>query len=417
MSIESAKARVPSLVALSLACALAGFACNDSTSGGADDLGLDPDASMEDLTVSDAGPEAGITAPGCVPAMPPPDTRAASSVPCGGSVSEPPCLIGQLLATPDLSAFGRLWELARTCETGAERTALFALDIIASEGSLLAPVNAATEEWLGERNIDLDVAEMQLEAGGCDAVEADFGFVAQLFLHHVAIGRLSAEELRAAPGGDVPTALNFDADRRAVSSVTLNFDASACDGMGAFSVLTRDGERRFGRLVATDIAVTVDNGDDGKIIHAIDRVLEPPSVLTLLDDLGLGDFANAARAATTETTVPLADQLTGITSNVTVFAVRDEDLDVGANPSGAALDALLRRHIVSEFSPRLDRGLRGFELPSQLDTLAGTTLRITRDGETVLINGGSAALGATVIQTDLVAANGTIHVIDRPLPE
>jgi uncharacterized surface protein with fasciclin (FAS1) repeats len=129
------------------------------------------------------------------------------------------------------------------------------------------------------------------------------------------------------------------------------------------------------------------------------------------------DIVETAVAAGSFTTLVSAVQAADLVDALkgegpfTVFAPTDEAF--AALPAGAldglladipALSDVLLYHVV----PGKVMAADVVELTSAT-TLQGSDLTITVEGDKVMIN------GATVVQTDIVASNGVIHVIDAVL--
>lgn len=125
-----------------------------------------------------------------------------------------------------------------------------------------------------------------------------------------------------------------------------------------------------------------------------------------------GDFTTLAAALEA---ADLVDTLKG-EGPFTVFAPTDEAFEAALADLGLTADELLADtetltsiltyHVVEGEVPAADVvGLDGEEV----DTVNGATVTISVDGETVMVN------DATVVQPDVFASNGVIHVIDTVL--
>ncbi len=150
-------------------------------------------------------------------------------------------------------------------------------------------------------------------------------------------------------------------------------------------------------IVATDVRTT--NG----IVHVIDQVLLPPSILDLAGIAGLGSLANALAVAP----APNPGDLLGVLSGdgpFTVFAPTDAAFAAAPAVSGADLANVLLYHVVdtSVTSPVLAGDLEDGEVPTAL----GGTDTITVDTTAGTVEGANLAL------TDVNGTNGTVHVID-----
>lgn len=186
--------------------------------------------------------------------------------------------------------------------------------------------------------------------------------------------------------------------------------------------LTRSGNNVFingrTRVVTADVAAS--NGT----IHAIDRVLLPPS-----QSIAQIVVASATRATNPEFTFllqalqrPAASAILAAagnnTANVTVFAPTDAAFRalLGTSPlssvSDADLTAILSRHVIGTgrvFSSDL--------APGSVTTLGGpVTIAAAASGGGFTVRGGSgtaANIGNTPATVDLLATNGVVHVIDQ----
>ncbi len=159
------------------------------------------------------------------------------------------------------------------------------------------------------------------------------------------------------------------------------------------------------RLLATDVPF------NGGVVHVIDRVLMPET--RSIDEVVAGDERLSLLTAALQQS-GLAEQLGASNEGPwTLFAPTDEAfeslpdgvLDELLAPQGrSALIAVLAGHVVPG---RLFRG----ELPGAKSarSLSSSTIDLAvRDGRI-------SASGAQIVQADLQAANGVIHLIDRVL--
>jgi transforming growth factor-beta-induced protein len=158
------------------------------------------------------------------------------------------------------------------------------------------------------------------------------------------------------------------------------------------------------RVLQTDI------GADNGTIHVVEQVMFPAGfacIATVAQRAGQFDTLLAAAEA-----AGLKDALS-VQGPFTVFAPTDEAF--AALPEGtvenllqpenrAELERLLQHHIVSGRLPA-DEVLAS----ESLETLAGTTLQVTLNGEQAQIG------GADIKATNVMAGNGVIHVIDAVL--
>ena len=112
----------------------------------------------------------------------------------------------------------------------------------------------------------------------------------------------------------------------------------------------------------------------------------------------------------------LAESLSG-DGPFTVFAPTDEAF--AALPEGT-LDALLKPANRDQLAAILTYHVVPAEVmaadvtPGEVTTVNGATFMVSTDGGSVVLTDGEGN-GATVTQTDIVASNGVIHVIDSVL--
>ncbi|MDX1664926.1 MAG: fasciclin domain-containing protein, partial [Candidatus Promineifilaceae bacterium] len=167
-------------------------------------------------------------------------------------------------------------------------------------------------------------------------------------------------------------------------------------------------------MVNNAAVVTADIQASNGIIHVIDSVLIPPS---MMEAEGPGDIVTVASEAGQFETLLAAAEAAGLVETLqgegpfTVFAPRDAAFE--ALPEGtldalladpAALEQVLLYHVVPGEVPAADV----VDLESATTAL-GEEVEINVDGDTVMVN------DATVVATDIEAGNGVIHVIDSVL--
>lgn len=211
--------------------------------------------------------------------------------------------------------------------------------------------------------------------------------------YHVLTSTISASQIAVATNSEVPTLAGISAF---VSRPTASSGVSINNA----------------RVVTADVAA--DNG----IIHIIDRVLLPPTQNLLEIAQGNPDFtylvAAATRAASAEPVVVAA--LTSSTDAYTVFAPTNAAFiaagfatiaDINA-ADPATLAAIILYHVVPgrAFSTILTSG--------SVDAASGGALDVTVT-DSVTITGNSNTQASNVVQADIHATNGVVHVIDRVL--
>jgi uncharacterized surface protein with fasciclin (FAS1) repeats len=259
--------------------------------------------------------------------------------------------------------------------------------------TLLAAVEAAglAETLSGEGPFTVfaptDDAFAALPEGTIDALLADpSGVLTDILLYHVVEGAVLAEDVVA-----LSRAATVQGEE---ISIRVTPGGVVLNGIALVTV--------------TDIAAA--NG----VIHVIDAVIVPPSILAAT----LPSIAEAATEAGSFTTLLAAVEAAGLTETLagpgffTVFAPTDEAF--AALPAGTvdalladteALTAILLYHVV-------DGTIYAEEVVTleSLTTLQGQdiTIEVTDDG--VILNG-----TVKIVTTDIVANNGIIHVIDAVL--
>ena len=286
--------------------------------------------------------------------------------------------------------------------------------------TVFAPTDAAFEAKAAELGIPLDDLISDLIA--------DPALLKDVLLYHVVSGNVPAADVLGLNGQDVTT-LSGE-----TWTVVVNGDA----------VSIEDG---FGRMVnVTAVDVPASNG----VIHVLDSVLDgalpdfdtgdqelEPSATdampytesfdgaanqTIVEDLlAAGSFTTLAKLVTT---ADLGETLSG-PGPFTVFAPTDAAFEAVAADLGVNVDDLLNTlandpallkdvllyHVVSGKVPAADVvGLNG----QDVTTLSGESWTVVVDGENVTIKDGYGRV-ANVVDVDLAASNGVIHVVDRVL--
>ncbi|MCB0155731.1 MAG: fasciclin domain-containing protein, partial [Anaerolineae bacterium] len=239
-----------------------------------------------------------------------------------------------------------------------------------------------------------DEAFAALPEGTLDSLLADPEALTQVLLYHVVAGEV--------PAADVVSLTSADTVEGQPVSISVDGEAVMVGGAN---------------VIQTDVMAS--NG----IIHVIDAVLLPPSddsammdEETMMEETG-PDVVDVAVADGRFTTLATALEAAGLIDTLkgegpfTVFAPTDEAF--AALPEGTldslladipALTNVLLYHVVAGEVP----AATVVTLPSA-DTVLGQPVSITVEGESVKVN------EANVIQTDVMASNGIIHVIDAVL--
>jgi uncharacterized surface protein with fasciclin (FAS1) repeats len=148
--------------------------------------------------------------------------------------------------------------------------------------------------------------------------------------------------------------------------------------------------------------------------EGLEMIVKVTGILTLSELIANADDLNTLRALIE------ADGLSDALSNrtappITLFAPTDEAFAtafdaLGLEP-GALLDApdLLTSILGYHISPQIVVSADA-NLITTIPTLEGTDIQLSVDGNTMVLNG-----GAHVIQGDILASNGVIHIIDALL--
>ncbi len=224
-----------------------------------------------------------------------------------------------------------------------------------------------------------DEAFAALPEGVLDDLLADPEALSEILLYHVVADELLAEDVLA------ESALT-----------TVQGDDISVDG--ATATLN-------GTVAITQTDILASNG----VIHVIDAVLIPPAEeLQSIVEIALGN-PDLSTLVTAVQAAGLVDALQG-DGPFTVFAPTNEAFaalpegvldDLLADPE--ALSEILLYHVVAD------------ELLAE-DVLAESALT-TVQGDDISVDGATATLNGTVAitQTDILASNGVIHVIDAVL--
>ncbi len=246
--------------------------------------------------------------------------------------------------------------------------------------TVLAPTKAAFDALLTE----LGITEQ--------ALFANRPLLQAVLAQHVLVGRIARADI--APGRAVePLGDGF-----------LKIDISGDD------LVITDGRNRTARVQATDITAT--NG----LVHVIDRVLLPADrhlYEVVQAEGGLGRLA-AALAAT-----GLSTALSG-PGPFTLFAPTDAAFDALAaqlalTPTQLLADVPLLTRVLAYHL--VDARVLRAEVPLgvPVTTRLGRTFTVSAGMDARLRVTDECGCTATVVRTDLLGANGVIHVIDKVL--
>ncbi|WP_426196513.1 fasciclin domain-containing protein [Massilia sp. DWR3-1-1] len=220
--------------------------------------------------------------------------------------------------------------------------------------------------------------------------------LANILNYHLLAGTRNSAELRSA-GASLATAYRFDG-----AAARLGLNASS-------GVVLTDAVLATATVTAAD--VRADNG----VIHAVDKVLVPPGVLTVVQMAQANPASFSALVAAIVAT-DLAPAL-GASGPFTVFAPTNSAF--AAAPTGlstAQVRSVLLYHVVAG---QVLAAAIPFDTPVptlNTSTLGGATV----PAQTLVINRNltitdSSASAAPILATDVRASNGVIHVIGKVL--
>ncbi|WP_299800879.1 fasciclin domain-containing protein [uncultured Maribacter sp.] len=200
------------------------------------------------------------------------------------------------------------------------------------------------------------------------------------------------------------------ANAASLSNTYFNTAATNVDGDNlSIYVNVDDGVTLNGTstVAAADIVAT--NG----IIHAVDMVIDLPSVVTFATaDPNFSSLVGALTAEGQPDFVSILSTDTGTDpAPFTVFAPTNGAFaELAAVPSGDVLTAVLNHHVIAGANIVSGDLTNGLVSPA---TLEGDTLTFTIDGDgNVTITDGSGNSEIGIIAVDVQANNGVIHAID-----
>ena len=270
------------------------------------------------------------------------------------------------------------------------------VDALSADGdfTVFAPTNGAFNTALTELGLS------------ADQLLANTDLLTDVLLYHVVAGEYRAADILAA---DLPLTLT-----------TLSGDPlviTVANGRVVFN----------GGRASVEIAdLDASNG----VIHVIDNVLLPPAPATTTTTAApaasggstIVDLAaanpNFSTLVAAVTAAGLADELSA-DGNFTVFAPTNGAFNTALTELGLSADQLLANtdlltdvllyHVLPNEYRAAD--ILAARLPLSVNTLNGSPVVITFNGNRVVLNNGRA----TVEIPDLVASNGVIHVIDNVL--
>jgi uncharacterized surface protein with fasciclin (FAS1) repeats len=295
-----------------------------------------------------------------------------------------------------------------------------ALDELVSREILPAGILALLEAGEGPTvfaptNTGFDAAASAL--GITDLSAATDEELTQLFgviAYHIVADSLDAAAITD-PGfpGQVPSLLgSTEPDAPDGAGVNLYFDLSEGVAIRYFGLDPADNTELTSSVTTPDVAVP---GDDDAVIHKVDQVIVPPNVFRVGILEGLTGFVGAVEAADPvpgDTPTPIEVALADPEASYTAFVPNNDAFD-GVTVPPDVLTGILLYHVVAGEDPVFSTT---DPLPARADALNNVTLLL--DIANGNVNGGSVtetAPGASITRTDIQAANGVIHVIDRIL--
>jgi uncharacterized surface protein with fasciclin (FAS1) repeats len=251
--------------------------------------------------------------------------------------------------------------------------------------TLLAPTNdafALLSGQLGFRSIAAMVTALPAS------------MLESILLYHVLPGRFTGPDILAGgPSQNQNTSL-------VQSGVTL---ALALNTTGGIRVT--DSVGRIGVVGLTDVP------NDNGVFHAIDRVLLPPGLLTVLQTVQSNPerFSSLVNSVNPTLTTALNDPA----ATLTLFAPINEAFLTAApvlQPlAGNQIEAALRYHVLGV---RVLSSAIPFGTP-QNTLLAGQTITINAGSPPVIVD--TTPTNARITSVDIIASNGVVHIIDKVL--
>lgn len=175
------------------------------------------------------------------------------------------------------------------------------------------------------------------------------------------------------------------------------------------------GVRLNGTVNVTTADVEATNG----VVHVVDAVLVPPSILPIVGTIVAPAYFNKDFSTLVASVVQagLLETLLDDEANYTLFAPTNEafaaaginELPADTEEGNATLTSILLYHVLGSEILSTNLPESGDNSPVEVETLGGN-FYLTNRGSGVFINGTTE-----VIATDIEASNGVVHVIDRTL--
>ncbi|KAF2852983.1 Fasciclin-domain-containing protein [Plenodomus tracheiphilus IPT5] len=266
-----------------------------------------------------------------------------------------------------------------------------------SELSILNGVLAGSPELLGQlgglTNITLlapsDAAFAEVDNATLSGLTGNAGLLTALLQYHVLNGTYLASAITNS-SVFVPTSLT----NPLFTNVT---------GGQRVEAINRDGNVTFYSGLLSNSSVTTANVNfTGGVIHIIDRLLVLPETATdTLSAANLTSLRGALNATDLVETV-------NTTPNLTIFAPTNEAIQ----NIGSALANLTTEQITDVLTYHVVSGLgysSGLENGTELTTVNGESLTVTIGEGGIFVN------NARVVVSDVLIANGVVHVIDEVL--
>ncbi|KAI9366174.1 FAS1 domain-containing protein [Zopfochytrium polystomum] len=230
---------------------------------------------------------------------------------------------------------------------------------------------------------------------------SDVAALTDVLLYHVAptafvpsAAREFIDTARPNPAnGGKPTKLRSDLNSTS-KAVTLTFGLSSA------------------KVIQTD-HVTL-TGGGAAVIHFIDAVLVPPTTAAATAS-NVPSLSSLVAALKTANLVDAVTSASGITILAPVNDAFTAIASTAATLTTAQLASVLTFHVIPGVFYSTDLVKAGPTLANIPTLFAGNNLTETNDGTTVQISGAGNTSPAKVVITDVLVANGVVHVIDTVL--
>jgi len=173
-------------------------------------------------------------------------------------------------------------------------------------------------------------------------------------------------------------------------------------------IITLINKTSAGVFVNGATVIDADIDTDNGVIHAIDKVLLPPTVVDIAVAFpGTSSLVSALGAADASSNYDLVNTLSG-TGPFTVFAPTNDVFMVDASATADQIGEILTYHVIPG-------NVRAADLPDgmtqMVTTVNGAMLSVTRNGSAVtLVDAAGNTFNVTT--ADVQGANGVIHTID-----